>query len=505
MEILTLVCVIANESPEELAARLEMERLQAQEEALARENKLRTRMKEQLAREEVNTKMNSLKINENWRIILRKTKLESLKASIEVLSQNHEREVDRKDAIIQMLARDLEEAEEQYQVALRAHLSNIDRLIEIQKQRLREMEFDFEKDVYTVQSEFGKEKEEIMEAHNRQKQELLEIMHRMESEFNESELEAKQEFTSQREEIKNRNSTDYNMLKIQLESQIEDLEKHFENAHANYISNTEHRTQAFKMLTLRDQQNAKTIETQMRKLQRLQESLHHWKTKMSNNVRECELRNKALREEKDNIQRHFQHLKSRMNKFRDGQHRRLAELTTNANTAHESLSKKLSLAERILRLSEICRKLETEQEKVLPFYQDTQAEDGEEAFGSSQERQFEPNPNALQSQCCFPDGTPVNSMNYLDRYYKRYNKVLLEKTAMEKERAALAQENNDLKTILKQYLDGISVNEEVLQQNNPLFVVNNRSNVSLPPVSEELDRPVVVEASVAVRTQRIAY
>jgi hypothetical protein len=40
--------------------------------------------------------------------------------------------VDRKDAIIQMLDRDVDEAEEQYQVALRQHLRNIDSFIDIQ-------------------------------------------------------------------------------------------------------------------------------------------------------------------------------------------------------------------------------------------------------------------------------------------------------------------------------------------------------------------------------------
>ena len=45
------------------------------------------------------------------------------------MSQTFERVVDRKDAIVRSLAKDLEEAEEQYQVALRSHLQNIDDLI----------------------------------------------------------------------------------------------------------------------------------------------------------------------------------------------------------------------------------------------------------------------------------------------------------------------------------------------------------------------------------------
>lgn len=45
------------------------------------------------------------------------------------MSQTFERIVDRKDAIIKSLAKDIEEAEEQYQVALRSHLQNVDDLI----------------------------------------------------------------------------------------------------------------------------------------------------------------------------------------------------------------------------------------------------------------------------------------------------------------------------------------------------------------------------------------
>jgi hypothetical protein len=51
--------------------------------------------------------INSIKIHNQWRKIMRLAKVEDLRKEIEILSQNHEREVDRKDAIIQMLDRDL--------------------------------------------------------------------------------------------------------------------------------------------------------------------------------------------------------------------------------------------------------------------------------------------------------------------------------------------------------------------------------------------------------------
>ena len=60
---------------------------------------------------------------------MREAKSKELKKDIEILSQTFERVVDRKDSVIKSLAKDLQEAEEQYAMALRSHLQNVDYLI----------------------------------------------------------------------------------------------------------------------------------------------------------------------------------------------------------------------------------------------------------------------------------------------------------------------------------------------------------------------------------------
>ena len=86
----------------------------------------------------------------------------------------------------------------------------------------------------------------------------------------------------------------------------------------------------------------------------------------------------------------------------------------------------------------------------------------------------------------------------LENFWKRHNKVLLDKLALDREKQTLENENSQLKALLKQYLDGelvtqnsttliyyanhsigISVNDEILNQSNPLFVVNHKTNA--PP------------------------
>eukprot|EP00002_Diphylleia_rotans_P003338 TRINITY_DN1227_c0_g1_i3.p1 TRINITY_DN1227_c0_g1~~TRINITY_DN1227_c0_g1_i3.p1 ORF type:complete len:405 (-),score=110.03 TRINITY_DN1227_c0_g1_i3:1134-2348(-) len=363
---------------EERAMRLDGENHKRQEESRRKEDIVKQAMLEKQRSEERQSKINQLKINNQWREILRRTKAETLRKEIEVLSQTHEREVDRKDATIQVLVRDLEESEEQFTMSMRSHIQNIDNLIELHMRRINMLENEFERDLDTLQHDFARERTEVHAAHTKEKNELLDIMSAMENEFNEAEQELRQDFQSQRDEIKNRNLEEQNVMKIMLENQIEELERHFDNAHQNYVANTEQKTTSFKMLTKRDQESAKTIDTQMKKLQKLQDQTTHWKTKMANNVAECEARNRALKEEKDAIVAHYQELKSRMNRFRDEQGKRLTELTTNSGECIKKLQSRIEKGEKILKLSEMNRKLETEREKVLPFYPSTVSADEEQ-------------------------------------------------------------------------------------------------------------------------------
>ena len=49
---------------------------------------------------------------------------------------------------------------------------------------------------------------------------------------------------------------------------------------------------------------------------------------------------------------------------------------------------------------------------------------------------------------------------------------MLDKLALEKQKIELDRENEHLRNILKQYLDGISLTDDVLAQPNPLVIVN---------------------------------
>ncbi|NXC49917.1 DRC2 protein, partial [Penelope pileata] len=113
--------------------------------------------------------------------------------------------------------------------------------------------------------------------------------------------------------------------------------------------------------------------------------------------------------------------------------------------------------ERILRLAEMCRRLQTEEEKVLPFYPSSLAEgEQQDAERVLKETPTEPLAQAMQDYVG------------LERFWQRFNKAKLEEQALLQQRAALSLRNQELRGLLQQYLEGLSVSPEVLSKPNPL-------------------------------------
>ncbi|NXV51651.1 DRC2 protein, partial [Uria aalge] len=113
--------------------------------------------------------------------------------------------------------------------------------------------------------------------------------------------------------------------------------------------------------------------------------------------------------------------------------------------------------QRVLRLAEMCRRLETEEEKVLPFYPSSLAE------GEQRDAQ-----RVLEEMPTEPLAQAMWDYVGLERFWQRFNKAKLEEQALERERAALSQRNQRLRQLLRQYLAGISITQEMLGQPNPL-------------------------------------
>ncbi|XP_020832843.1 dynein regulatory complex subunit 2 [Phascolarctos cinereus] len=456
------------------------QKMMAEEEQLRKKERLLNQfLKDKLAKEERNSTLNLNKINTQWRVILREVKAKELRKDIEILSQTFERVVDCKDSMIKSLAKDLTEAEDRNAHALQSHLHNVDELLELQRSRLAYLEECYCKELEALTKEFETERKMIIDQHEKEIRYLQDVFLAMEQNFLDAEYEAKLEFQSMWDDLKNKNLEEKHFLRMQLEGTVEDLWRRFQKALKNYTNATEDRKLAFETLKAKDEKSSKEIEMQMKKLQKIQDSIAILRGKISAHTRENEEQNQRIRDNKDLVHRQLQKLKQQMIKAREEARHNLAKLTWESNIALKALKKIVEKGNLILKLAEICRKFETEEEKVLPFYSSMLTP--EELLQVGHNDHEEPTIELAKL---------MENYTGLENFWKRYNKVKLEQLSLQRKRAQLLETNKKLKHMLKQYLDGISVNDEVLSQLNPLLIINQCSNIPLPATDHSQKQPI---------------
>ena len=119
---------------------------------------------------------NKKKLLTYWRKIMRIAKTEELRNEIDIYSQNNQRELDSKEAFIQMLDKNLDEANSQYQIALRNHLIHIDTLLSVQNSRVQGLMEEFRRDVNILEQEYLTERQEMEQTHHDHLKELNDMI-----------------------------------------------------------------------------------------------------------------------------------------------------------------------------------------------------------------------------------------------------------------------------------------------------------------------------------------
>uniref|UniRef100_A0A8C5XZ25 Dynein regulatory complex subunit 2 n=1 Tax=Microcebus murinus TaxID=30608 RepID=A0A8C5XZ25_MICMU len=445
------------------------QKLLAEEEMAKKKERLLSQfLKDKLAKEEHNSALNLNKINTQWRTVLREVKTRELHKDIEILSQTFERVVDCKNSVIKSLAKDLSEAEEQYAHALRSHLHNVDQLLALQRRRLNLLEESYNTELEALTKEFETERKTIIDQHEKEIRYLQDVFMAMEQNCIDSEYESKLEFQSMWDDLKNKNLEEKHFLRLQLENTVEDLWRRFQDALKNYTDATEDRKIAFETLKVKDEKSSKEIEAQMRKIQKLQDAITILRGKIMIHSRDSEDQNQYVRNDKELVLVQLRKLKAQRTQARTASQENLVKLTLESNATLKVLRKIVDKGEKILKLAEICRKFETEEEKVLPFYSSV--------LTPKEQQGTEANWGGLTEELAKVMMDYTGMVNF----WKRYNKVKLEQLSLQHRRAQLLEINGKLREMLKQYLDGISVSDEVLSQLNPLFIVNHRSNLPQP-------------------------
>jgi hypothetical protein len=440
-------------------------------EAEQQADKIKTAMKEdhfrkQIQAEEKITLINRKKLMTNWRKILRLTKAQELKQELEIYAQGNQRELDSKDAFLQMLDKNIEEMEDQYNLSLRNHLIQIDKLMEIKNGRIEALREEFQRSTKILYDEFNSEAIEIKQTHDGQKKELEDMMETINKEEKEKENLAAENAQAQTEQVKQKAKEEIEQMHAEMSSKQGSLSNLLETLYQRYTNDTKDRFAKYQKTLKECGNSTKEINNTMKKIVRTRERIELKGIETTQMVMELKQKNDALAREKKAIANNFLELKNKMFNFRDKERKKLAELVINSKLAMDRLENTAKLGEKILKTAELCRRMETEREKVVPFYESTVTE--------------EDIPEDLRVIYSEITEDEFKSFSYIKNYFKRYNKVMLDKIAIQQQKELYKKENQTLKNLLKQYIDGISVNDDVINQDNHLLVASKAKIEGFP-------------------------
>lgn len=427
--------------------------------------------------------------------------------------QTHERDFDRKDAVLQMLLGDVDESEEEIRVAVREHLAHIDTLIDHQDSRLLALEANFHHQLNSLKATHKEQRKEMLASRADRVLQVKHIFSAVSEQEKAKQLDIQSEHEQRREELNSAALERIHYLQSILDSRIEELEGEFEKAHISYMQSTNVRMQEYKALMARGEKLATSMQQKKRRLASMKRQLQQWRSKLLNSKRQETLRNAEMTTEKDAMRQHLERLKLKLAQSRKTALQHLKHLSSSAIEAKGRLAENTRLAERLLQLAENARRMEEESQLITPFTDDgiashadstdmhaVVAVPGSPSLPSMQPvEEHELLQPTMQVQPHEPSmldrhGDVVVPLKALKRFNTKLNRVTLDALQLQETRKQLEEDNLQLQSTLQQLMQGLTVTSETLSGDNPLFVVNHRAGMSMP-VRAAAQKITVVEGA----------
>ncbi|MCQ2815900.1 MAG: hypothetical protein MJ252_01415 [archaeon] len=413
------------------------------------------------------SKVNRMKLLYDWKIIMRIAKIDEIRKYLTLYMQIFERDLDDKDAILQMLDRDIIEAEDHYNIALTNHFIHVKQLVSLQDSRIKGLFREFEIDVTELETEFLTEFTELKKHFELEQREITKMFRNILEEYKKKFKEIAKEFQDVDGGNQTRINEEYSRIQDAIRKTGADVHNKFAGEMTEIKTKSEEENKKDQEGIQRLIQLDKEVAALKKKFDKQNEDLKQYKIKIKQNNEDWDSKNENLKSEKEKIMRSYRFLKDKLIAFRNDQKDKLKRLVKNSFDCETKLKNYIKLAEKILKLAEISRRLEIEREKILPYYENSNAkkdtEEEEEIAQGKSKNNIIPIAGV--------DPSLYEEIESLQNFWKRYNKVKLDVIAIKKQKAEIECNNEFLKNCLQNFYDGFHVNNVVMTNANPLLVV----------------------------------
>lgn len=430
-----------------------------------RKEKLKQKIQSKYNEFKLHEKIISQAVEDKWIQILDNEYLNETRDQIYKLQAHYQLQLDRCDSIVKRLTDWIDENEDQYIFNLTANRRTLDDLYELSQKRLKTEKERWETRLNTVIDEFEDSRNQVIKNYQDHVSEMRNINAAIGHEYKERRDVLDNKFRFEKDALTMRNQEAISALNMHLMEQISAVNEQMKLANKEYKEKSENKMTQFHQLFEEHKKMQREMRENEKAIAKHAADISHWRRKIKNNMTESKEENDRLRQEKETLSLHFRKLKDVMARFRQTEAAKLAEISVAYEDTINALQKKLQLADNILKYAEMTRKLETEREQIIPF-PDSIAEDDPEI--QRQMRNFK-----LQLK---GDSKYVEESDVFDKFYRRFNKCLMDTLALQREKAQLSEENKYYKNLLQKYMENIGVREDAVNKPNTIVIVNQNTN-----------------------------
>ncbi|KAG5893054.1 hypothetical protein JTB14_014834 [Gonioctena quinquepunctata] len=323
--------------------------------------------RDQLYRELKYSSLTYKRHEKDWRQMLINIALPAMRDNLEFAWHNFERVIDCKDFTISLLMDELREAEEQYMMNHKNHIENIDKLIDFFHERVEELQDDNDRQISVMRQRFEEEIENEKDNCNENETYVKTILYILEVARKSQNQNVRAEYFSKLEEEETKNSQVTQRIKDMLDGKQYIIQTEIQEFLDNYHNQVRDRKKQHDLLKTHDEVLQKLLFNQLEKIRHAQEDIKRLRQKLGDSQKILGTKLRDLESEQQFFNAAFSTLKKKLVEDRKVDEIKINTLTVNYHDTLKVLEKLKEKGEQILHVSAVCRKLETLEEKILPF------------------------------------------------------------------------------------------------------------------------------------------
>ncbi|XP_047504156.1 dynein regulatory complex subunit 2 [Pieris napi] len=431
---------LARMSDEERARYLQ-HRADVEEEARRRKHELIARfIKNKLDKEESYSKINTAKINQEWRYILRRIKCRQMETDIQGMAASFNFLMERKNRLIESLTRAIEDSDEQHRRAFQAHTENLSYFLRIGTQRLDKLQAAYEHQKNDFLEMWDKEEMEITDSEDKSEFKLMLITFIQERDFKSYKNQKDIERATIKNDARLEHEEEMRNLCRPMQLEIDLYWSKLRDVYNGYLEQHNPIMSHYLSLQEKDDFYQRDIFRNEIQIQQATEILLSLQKECSRTTNSLSYKLNRLNKHKEDLAKKYWQMKkdNKTNRRRESD---MLEILVDASTdAKTYLEKMLQKIQKVNVMAKICSKYEYGDDTLL---------EGIESDGISED--YENLDTAMIEE--------YKEFRKMDKFLLKVNRAKVQTMCLRSEKAKLAKENIQLKQYIKKYLTDLALKD----------------------------------------------